>query len=109
MDVFNSGPQPDSGAGEVAMVSLILIVCLAATPDVCREEQPPVDVASAMSCAMDGQLIALQWLDDHPKWTLRGWRGRSGRPESATGAACLDFPGRRRNLGGDGAQPKFSP
>jgi len=37
-----------------------------------------------MSCAMEGQLIALQWLDDHPKWTLRGWRCRSGRPERAT-------------------------
>lgn len=66
------------------MVSLILIVCLAATPDVCREEQPAVDIARAMSCAMEGQLIALQWLDDHPKWTLRGWRCRSGGPERAT-------------------------
>jgi len=66
------------------MVSLILIVCLAGAPDVCREEQPPVDVASVMSCAMEGQLIALQWLDDHPKWTLRGWRCRSGRPERVT-------------------------
>jgi hypothetical protein len=64
------------------MVSLILIVCLAVSPDICREEQPPVDVAGAMSCVTEGQLIALQWLDEHPKWTLRGWRCRFGKPES---------------------------
>jgi hypothetical protein len=70
--------------GENVMVALILIVCLAATPDICREEQPPVDVANAMSCAVQGQLIASQWLDEHPKWLLRGWRCRFGRAERAT-------------------------
>ena len=65
------------------MVSLILIVCLAATPDICREERPAVDVASAMSCAIQGQLIASQWLEEHPKWMLRGWRCRSGGAERA--------------------------
>jgi len=64
------------------MVSLIFIVCLAVTPDICREEQPPAYVASTMSCATESQLIALQWLDDHPKWTLRGWRCRSGTPNT---------------------------
>ncbi len=66
------------------MVSLILIVCLAATPDICREEQPPVDVASAMSCAMKGQVIASRWLEEHPKWMLRGWRCQSGAAERGT-------------------------
>jgi hypothetical protein len=67
------------------MTSLILIVCLAAAPDVCREEQPPVDVASAMSCAMEGQLIALQWLDalkgeDRPTRRIRWRNGSRTRP-----------------------------
>jgi hypothetical protein len=62
------------------MATLILVVCLAATPDVCREEQPPVD-ANAMSCAVQGQIMAQEWLDEHPKWLLRGWRCRFGRPE----------------------------
>jgi hypothetical protein len=66
------------------MMSLILVICLSTAPDVCREEQAPADVESAMSCAMDGQLIAQQWLEDHPKWTLRGWRCRSGASESPT-------------------------
>ena len=64
------------------MISLILIVCLAVSPDICREEQRPVDIGSAISCVTAGQLIALQWLDEHPKWMLRGWRCRLGKPES---------------------------
>jgi hypothetical protein len=65
------------------MVALILIVCLAATPDICREERPPLTIASTMACAVQGQAIAAQWLDDHPKWLLRGWRCRAGRAERA--------------------------
>lgn len=65
------------------MVTLILVVCLTATPNVCREEHPPVDV-SLMSCQIEGQMIARDWLDDHPKWLLRGWRCRFGNPERAS-------------------------
>jgi hypothetical protein len=92
--VLPGGPQPQGARlesaeprvvpGEEVMVALILIVCLAATPDVCREEQPPVDTANAMACAVQGQLIAQEWLDEHPKWLLRGWRCRLGRAERAT-------------------------
>jgi hypothetical protein len=35
------GSVPNPGPGEAVMVSLIFIVCLAATPEICREEQPP--------------------------------------------------------------------
>lgn len=63
------------------MIALILIVCLAASPDVCREEQPPVEVTSAMACAVQGQQLAQAWLNEHPKWLLRGWRCRLGRPQ----------------------------
>jgi hypothetical protein len=44
------------------MVSLILVVCLTATPDVCREERPPMDVLSGASCMIQGQQLASQWL-----------------------------------------------
>jgi len=46
---------------------LILIVCLAVSPDICRAEQPHADVAGAISCVSEGQLIALQRLDDNPE------------------------------------------
>lgn len=64
--------------------TLILVVCLAATPDICREERPPVDLTSAMACTVLGQQLASTWLDEHPKWLLRGWRCRLGRPERAS-------------------------
>ncbi len=65
------------------MITLILVVCLTATPDVCREEQPPVEVASGTSCMIQGQQLATPWLDEHPKWALKGWRCKFGAPEKA--------------------------
>jgi hypothetical protein len=66
------------------MVSLILLVCLAASPGVCQEERPPMDAVSSTACMMQGQLIAVEWLEEHPKWMLKGWQCRSGPPERAT-------------------------
>jgi hypothetical protein len=66
------------------MISLILLVCLAASPEICREEHPPVEVVSTLSCITKGQLIAAQWLEEHPKWMLRGWQCRLGKPEKTT-------------------------
>jgi hypothetical protein len=63
---------------------LVLLVCLAASPKICREERPPVEVASSLSCITEGQLIAVEWLEEHPKWMLRGWQCKSGRPEKTT-------------------------
>jgi hypothetical protein len=65
------------------MITLILIVCLSATPDTCREERPPIDVVSPMACLVQGQQIAAEWLGEHPKWQLAAWRCQFGRPEKA--------------------------
>lgn len=56
------------------MIVFVIVVCLASSPDVCREEQPPTAVISAMQCAIQGQQMAQDWLADHPKYELRGWR-----------------------------------
>lgn len=63
------------------MITLVLVVCLSATPDICREETPPVDVASPMSCMVQGQQIAAEWLAEHPKWQLSGWKCQIGQRE----------------------------
>jgi hypothetical protein len=65
------------------MVSLILVVCLAAAPDVCREERPPIEPVSGLSCVMEGQQFASQWLEEHPKWALKGWRCNAAAPGKA--------------------------
>ncbi len=67
--------------GSYEMVTLILVVCLSGTPGVCHEEQPPIDVTSAMSCLVQGQQLAAEWLEEHPKWRLEGWRCRLGPRE----------------------------
>lgn len=63
------------------MITLVLIVCLASTPTVCHEERPPVDVASPMACMVQGEQIAAEWVDEHPKWTLVGWTCHVGPRE----------------------------
>lgn len=66
------------------MVSLILVVCLAASPETCREEQPPLETQSGLSCLVAGELVAAAWLEEHPKWMLKGWRCRLGPVEKST-------------------------
>lgn len=63
------------------MVSLILIVCLSATSEIRREERPPVEDVSATSCMLQGEQPVSEWVDEHPKWALRGWRCKFGPPE----------------------------
>ena len=60
------------------MITLVLIVCLATSPAVCREERPLVDLATPMGCLILGERIAADWIDEHPKWTLERWRCESG-------------------------------
>jgi len=60
------------------MLSLILVVCLSGTSDVCHEERPLVDLASPMSCLIEGQQIAAEWIEEHPKWRVQGWRCQMG-------------------------------
>lgn len=57
------------------MVELVFIVCLLAQPSECQRVQPsfvgPMPVAA---CRRSGMIYALQWLEDHPRWKLHGWR-----------------------------------
>jgi hypothetical protein len=66
------------------ITTLILVVCLSGTPNNCHEERPPIDVASPMACMIQGQQMAAQWLEEHPKWRLNGWRCQFGPPEKQT-------------------------
>ncbi len=61
------------------MISLILVVCLSATPDVCREERPLVEITTPMVCLVQGQQVAAEWIEEHPKWRLQGWRCQFGQ------------------------------
>ena len=56
------------------MIALVLTVCLVAAPDACHDEQPPIAIISEFQCVLQGQQIAAEWVNDHPRWTLKGWR-----------------------------------
>ncbi len=69
------------------MIELILVVCLAGDPQTCREERPPIEApASAMACMVQGQQIAAQWVEEHPKWKLSAWKCQSSNGRKAEGA-----------------------
>lgn len=59
--------------------TLLLTVCLNLT--ICQEVSPPL--GEGTSCdGIGGQIAALLWLAEHPKWNLiPGWRCRYGVPE----------------------------
>jgi hypothetical protein len=63
------------------MTELVLIFCLAGVPGSCREERPLLEQISPASCLMQGQQYALEWLADHPKWALSGWRCEENVPK----------------------------
>ena len=63
------------------MTELVLVFCLAGVPGPCREERPLLEQMSLTSCLTEGQQYALEWLADHPKWALSGWRCEENVPK----------------------------
>ncbi|HEY3144705.1 MAG TPA: hypothetical protein VGJ75_00070 [Dongiaceae bacterium] len=63
------------------LYALIISVCLIADPDDCRVyEQPVIELSANPSSAyVQGQALVAQWIDQHPKLKLVGWRLRPGR------------------------------
>lgn len=59
------------------LVALILHVCLGS---LCHDERPPIEITFS-ECTYRGQIIAQEWLADHPRWELRGWSCQIGKPE----------------------------
>jgi hypothetical protein len=46
----------------------------------CQEERPQLEGMSLTACMVQGQQIAQEWLADHPKWMLAGWRCEQNIP-----------------------------
>lgn len=65
------------------MVTLILTICLASDPSVCREERPPVEITEPMDCIINAQVYAAEWVLDHPRWKLHGWKCEMGKKEGS--------------------------
>jgi hypothetical protein len=61
------------------MTALVLVFCLQVAPDSCTEQRPIADL-SLQVCLVRGQRFASEWLAEHPKWRLSGWRCEQNLP-----------------------------
>jgi hypothetical protein len=62
------------------MVHLVLTFCMMAWQTHCTEERPLLQEMSLMACMVQGQQVAQDWLNDHPKWMLTRWRCEQNVP-----------------------------
>ncbi len=62
------------------MISVILVVCLSHLGTSCKEVEPslaePIGLAG---CMVLGPRIGMEWMEQHPKWELKGWKCQIGR------------------------------
>jgi hypothetical protein len=58
---------------EKLMTALVLVFCLQGAPGSCIEHRP-LDSLALPACLVRGQEYAQEWLAEHPKWVLSGWR-----------------------------------
>jgi hypothetical protein len=59
-------------AESIMLVTLSLVFCLLGQPGHCQTIRPGVEDgwSGLASCVLRGQLLAAQWLTEHPKWQL---------------------------------------
>jgi hypothetical protein len=55
------------------MIEIVVVFCLGASAE-CREIRHPMDSPLPMACVIAGQREAQDFLRDHPRWRMRGWR-----------------------------------
>jgi hypothetical protein len=63
------------------MVQLVLVFCMLASPNSCKEERPMLEGMTLSACMVQSQQIASTWLADHPNWSLARWRCENNIPK----------------------------
>jgi hypothetical protein len=58
---------------EKLMTALVLVFCLQGAQGSCIEQRP-IESLALPACLVRGQEYAQEWLAEHPKWVLSGWR-----------------------------------
>jgi hypothetical protein len=63
------------------IMDLVLMVCLVASPETCREERVLVGapLADARMCMSGAVPVIAEWCEDHPDWRVQRWRCGSPR------------------------------
>ena len=68
-----SNPRIGHAVLEKLMTALVLVFCLQGVPGSCIEQRP-LESLALPACLVRGQEYAQEWLAEHPKWVLSGWR-----------------------------------
>lgn len=66
---------------EESVMDLVLLVCLASSPESCHEERLTVsfEQVSDRLCMAGAIPTIAEWVGDHPEWTVERWRCGSAR------------------------------
>ncbi len=63
------------------MIELVLVYCLSTAPDRCMERREVREqVGSPIECTMKAQTIAQEYVVEHPRYRLMGWRCEVDKP-----------------------------
>lgn len=57
------------------MFAVVLSVCLANDPSVCRDYKLPVTIpVTPLRCSIDAPPYFARWAAEHPMWQIKRWR-----------------------------------
>ncbi len=66
------------------MIELVLVYCLSSDLDRCLEQREMrEEVGSAMECTMKAQTTAREYVEEHPRFRLQGWRCEVDHPKQS--------------------------
>ncbi len=57
-------------------MDLVLLVCLAASPESCREERVIMspEASESRMCMVGAVPVLAEWAGDHPEWQISRWK-----------------------------------
>lgn len=57
------------------MIQLVLVYCMIGNASVCVEDRPTyLEPITMNACLSTAQEVAVDYVRDHPRWQLSGWR-----------------------------------
>ncbi len=66
------------------MIDLVLVYCLATSPDRCLERREPLaPPASLTACSLSAQTTAQDHVRSHPAYRLKTWRCEVDKPRES--------------------------
>ena len=56
------------------LIAIVVTVCALARPDQCQEQRLEFSAQSSLKqCVMNAQPYLAQWINEHPKWSIKSY------------------------------------